>query len=131
MLKDYRDLVVWQKAMEFVERIYRASDRFPKLEEYGLKAQIRRGAVSVRSNIAEGHSRTSTREYLHHLSIARGSLCEVETQLLLAGRLHYLDESDTKQLIEASAVVKRLMNALLSALRNRLTSQPPTLNPNP
>lgn len=122
MVRDYRDLVVWQKAMEFVECIYQRSDRFPKPEEYGLKAQIRRAAVSVPSNIAEGHSRTSTREYLHHLSIARGSLCEVETQLLLAGRLHYLDESEIKPLIQASTAVKRLMNALLSSLRDRVAS---------
>ncbi len=86
-VKNYRELVVWQKAMTFVELVYRATRQFPREELYGLTNQLRRAAVSVPSNIAEGQGRFSTREFLSFLSIARGSLREAETQLMIAQRL--------------------------------------------
>jgi len=80
-VKDYRELIVWQKAVDLVEAVYRASASFPKEEVYGLTCQVRRAAVSVPSSIAEGPPRTTTADFLHFLSVARGSLKEVETQL--------------------------------------------------
>src|SRR5258708_1498266 len=95
-IKSYRDLETWQTAMGLVAQIYRVTKIFPKDELYSLTSQLRRAAVSVPSNIAEGQGRDSTKEFLHHLSIAHGSLCEVETQLLIAQRLEYLsgEEAD-------------------------------------
>ena len=82
-IKSYRDLIVWQKAMDLVEDVYKKTKGFPREELYGLTSQLRRAVVSVPSNNAEGQGRNSTKEFLHHLSIAYGSLCEVETQCLL------------------------------------------------
>jgi len=89
-LKSFRDLRVWQLAMELVEITYRLTKNFPKDEMYGLTSQVQRAAVSVPSNIAEGHTREHTREFLHHLSIAQASLAELETQLEIGARLKYL-----------------------------------------
>jgi four helix bundle protein len=90
-IKTYRDLTVWQKAVDLVADAYRLSDRFPRSEEFALRLQLRRAAVSVPANIAEGHGRTGIGEYLHHLSIAHGSIAELETLLTVAVRLGYLD----------------------------------------
>jgi four helix bundle protein len=86
----FRDLRVWQRAIDLVAAVYRISGKFPKGEVFGLTGQMRRAAVSVPSNIAEGHTRASTKEYLNHISIAQGSLAEVETQLEIAARLGYV-----------------------------------------
>src|SRR5215813_8100790 len=86
----YRDLLVWQEAMKLAEMVYHATSEFPKEELYGLTAQARKSAVSIPSNIAEGAARNSSRELYHYLGISAGSLAEVETQLELAARLHYL-----------------------------------------
>src|SRR5580692_9874461 len=85
--KSFRELVVWQRSMELAEVLYRLTSTFPKEEIYGLRAQIRRSAVSVPSNIAEGQGRLSTGEFRHFLGIARGSNCELQTQLEIARRL--------------------------------------------
>lgn len=106
-VRNYSDLIVWQKAMDLVEAVYRV---FPKEEVYGLTAQLRRAAVSVPSNIAEGQGRRSTREFLHYLSIAHGSLRELETQLLIAARLGYCDAAEQENLTEITAEVGRLIN---------------------
>src|SRR5215472_7891804 len=92
MSSSFRELQVWQRGMQIVESVYRVSGGFPKSETYGLTSQVRRAAVSVPSNIAEGHTRASTKEYLRHISVAEGSLAEVETQLELAARLNYIGE---------------------------------------
>src|SRR4051812_21730458 len=89
-VNQFRDLDVWQRSMDVVETVYRLSGGFPKAETYGLTGLIRRAVISVPSNIAEGHTRESTKEYLKHVSIAQASLAEVETQLELAGRLKYI-----------------------------------------
>lgn len=91
-LKSYRDLLAWQKAMDLVISIYKVSALFPKEEKYSLTQQIRRAVVSVPSNIAEGYGRKHRGDYTHHLSIANGSLKEVETQLIVAGRLVYINQ---------------------------------------
>jgi len=93
MLKSYRELLVWQKAIELTVLVYRLTEVFPKREVYGLAAQLRRAAVSIPSNIAEGYGRGSRKEYLQFLSIAQGSLKELETQIILAQRLTYSTQS--------------------------------------
>jgi four helix bundle protein len=115
-VRNYSELIAWQKAMDLVEGIYSATKQFPKEEIYGLTSQIRRAAVSVPSNIAEGQGRKSTNEFLHHLSIAYGSLREVETQVLIAERLHYLGREGISHLLELSAEVGRLINGLSHSL---------------
>ncbi|MDT4952527.1 MAG: hypothetical protein QOJ02_665 [Acidobacteriota bacterium] len=118
-VRNYSELVAWQKAMDLVEGIYAATKKFPKEEIYGLTSQIRRAAVSVPSNIAEGQGRKSVNEFLHHLSIAYGSLREVETQILIAGRLSYLEQEEINHLLELSAEVGRLLNGLSHSLKSR------------
>lgn len=115
-VRNYSELVAWQKSMDLVERVYAATKQFPKEELYGLTSQIRRAAVSIPSNIAEGQGRKSTNEFLHHLSIAYGSLREVETQILIAGRLHYLAQEEINHLLELSAEVGRIINGLSKSL---------------
>src|SRR5947207_6169037 len=90
----FRELRVWEGGMDLVEAVYRLSEGFPRTEVYGLTSQVRRAAVSVPSNIAEGHTRASTKEYLNHLSMAQASLAEMETQLEIAQRLNYIASSD-------------------------------------
>jgi four helix bundle protein len=99
-----------------VEGIYRISERFPKAEIYGLTSQVRRGVVSIPSNIAEGQGRNGSREFLHHLAIAYGSLSEVETQLVIARRLGYIDEEQLGNVLGKAAEVGRLINGLASAI---------------
>jgi four helix bundle protein len=113
---DYRDLTAWQQAMDLVESVYLHSDSFPSHETFGLRMQLRRAAVSVPSNIAEGQGRRSSREFAKFLRIARGSLCEVETQALIAQRLGYLNASGGKALIDRCAEVGRLINGLIRSL---------------
>jgi four helix bundle protein len=129
----FRELQVWQRGMEIVEAVYRVSRDFPKAETYGLTSQIRRAAVSVPSNIAEGHARTSTKEYLRHVMIAQGSLAEVETQLELAARLNYIGMEQWKPLGDECVILSKQLNQLRDALSKRLVAgpnpQPPTPNP--
>jgi four helix bundle protein len=112
----FRDLVVWQKAMDVVESIYHATQRWPREETYGLRDQVRRAAVSVPANIAEGQGRNSAREFHQFLAVARGSLGEVETHLLIAQRLRYLDEATTEALIRQTTEVGRLLHGLRQSL---------------
>ena len=115
-IRNYRDLLVWQKAMDLAETIYRATARFPKEETYGLRAQLRDSAVSIPSNIAEGYGRGSDRELRRFLFIARGSLGEAETQVLLAERFCYLSDQTARQILGASAEEGRLINGLANKL---------------
>lgn len=112
----YKDLVAWQKAMELVVKIYHVTDEFPRQEVFGLVNQVRRAAVSIPSNIAEGQGRGTTRDFLHFLAVARGSLQEVETQLLIANRLGYLPENNTGPLINLIGEVARIMHGLRASL---------------
>ena len=113
----YRDLVAWQKARRFVVEIYRATKSFPAEERYGLTAQIRRAAVSVPSNIAEGQGRRLPGDFQLFLRHARGSLLEVETQLIIACDLGYLTRSETQRLLKLSAEVGRILNGLIASLK--------------
>ncbi len=114
--KIYSDLIVWQRAMDLVEQVYLASKSFPKEETYGLCSQLRRACVSIPSNIAEGQGRNSAKEFLHFLSIAYGSLREAETQILIAGRLAYLEQKQVTALMELAGEVGRLLNGLSKSL---------------
>jgi four helix bundle protein len=114
--KSYRELIVWQKAMALARQAYALSQGLPKAEAYGLLSQIRRAAVSVPSNIAEGHGRLTDSQFRHFLGTARGSLYEMQTQLELAGDLGYLDEGLVGELMERGWEVARLINGLLSVL---------------
>jgi four helix bundle protein len=123
VLNSYRDLLVWQKAMELVVGTYRFSSSFPREELYGLTSQLRRASVSVPSNIAEGYGRASRKEYIQFLYVAQGSLKETETQIILAEMLGYASRDATKSLLEKSAVVGKLLGGLIRALR-RKTNEP-------
>ena len=125
-LQSYRDLVVWQKAMDLVEEIYRLTKMLPKEELYALATQIRRAAISIPANIAEGYGRLHRKEYLNHLSIARGSLMEVETQLELIVRLHYGSREQVRIAWALTQEIGRLLNSLLRSLgaRNSQDSTP-------
>lgn len=119
-LNSFRDLRVWQLSMELVEIIYRLTQNFPKYEIYGLSSQIQRAAVSVPSNIAEGHTREHTKEFLHHLSIAQASLAELETQLEIAARLNYFETSKLDPILERVVSLGKQLYALRNALLRRL-----------
>ena len=108
----YKELIVWQKGMDLVEQVYLATKAFPKEELYGLTNQLRRAAVSVPSNIAEGQARNSTSEFCNFLSIARGSLAEVETQLLLAIRFKYLSEDQCTHAFDLITQIAKMLNTL-------------------
>lgn len=116
-VRNYSDLIAWQKAMDLVEMVYAATKHFPKEELYGLTNQVRRAAVSVPSNIAEGQGRKSTNEFLRYLSMAHGSLREVETQVIIAARLLYLEERETNDLLALASEVGKLINGLINSLR--------------
>ncbi len=117
--EEYRELIVWQRAMDLAESVYKLTYDFPRQEMYGLTSQVRRSAVSIPSNIAERQGRSSTRDFLNFLSIARGSLCETETQVLLAQRLGYLKGRDGSGVLNQAAEVGRLINGLSNALSRK------------
>jgi len=115
-IKSYRELHVWQKSMELVIECYRLVEKFPKYEIYGLGSQLRRVVVSVVANIAEGHERSHSKEFIQHLSIAYGSLAGVETHLEIAQRLQYIEKEEQEILAEKSATIGRMLNALKRSL---------------
>ena len=123
IVNGYRDLFVWQRAMDLVVEAYRLTDAFPQQEKYGLAQQLRRASVSVPSNIAEGHGRDHLGDYLHHLSIATGSLMEVETQVLIAGRMAYLRKEDEVRILSHAGEVSRMLSGLTRALKKRKFSR--------
>lgn len=115
-LSSYRELIVWQKAIELVADIYAITRRFPREETYGLAAQMRRCAVSIPSNIAEGQGRTTRGEFMLFLGHARGSLFELETQLTIAAKLEYLTSEAAEHLRSRATEVARILNGLLTSL---------------
>lgn len=119
-VKSYQDLIVWQKAMGLVEMVYQATKAFPREELYGLTNQVRRAAVSIPSNIAEGHARNSTAEFRNFLSIAQGSKAEVETQIQIANRLHYISPQQAQEILS----LLREISKMLMGLKNKLTPHP-------
>jgi len=120
-MKDtYRDLVAWQRAMVLVTQVYRATEAFPRREIYGLTNQLRRAAVSVPSNIAEGKGRRSKKEYLQFLFKARGSLFEVETQLEISNNLGYIAADQYVAIQEQSGSVARVLGGLIVAVERQI-----------
>lgn len=111
-MRGHRDLVAWQKAMELAKQVYVLTNSFPKHEVYGLSSQLRRAAVSIPSNLAEGAGRNSQREFGYFISTARGSLAEVETQIELAVFLHYIPEETAKGLLARVSDLGRLLTGL-------------------
>ena len=125
MLKHYRELTVWQKSFDLCVSVYRKTRRFPKNELYGLTTQMQRASVSIPSNIAEGFGRRTTADFLRSLYIAYGSVCELQTQVMLASTLKYLVQADADALLGAVGDVERLTKALIRSLeRKRSTAGP-------
>jgi four helix bundle protein len=115
-VRDYTELIAWKKAMAFVTDIYKISENFPSRELYGLSSQLRRAAVSIPSNIAEGQGRRSTKEFKHFLSNAQGSLCEVETQVRIAGNLGYISQQTVEELLDKAGEIGRILHGLQASL---------------
>ena len=118
-VRNYRDLKVWQKGVDLVVQCCQITEIFPRRERYGLVSQIRRAAVSIPANIAEGNGRDHLGDYLRHLSFASGSLKEVETQLWIANRLQFVDEPRLDEVLKGTAEVGRMLSGLKRSLRRR------------
>jgi four helix bundle protein len=116
-VRSYGDLVAWQKSVDLVVAVYELTQLLPREEMYGLTSQMRRAAVSIPSNIAEGHGRASRGEYLNHLGVAYGSLMELETQILISRRLNYFGPEQVETLMASANEVGRLINGLSNSLR--------------
>ncbi len=123
VINSFRDLRVWQAGIELVERVYRVTHTFPKHEIYGLASQMQRAAVSVPSNIAEGHTREHSKEYLNHLSIAQASLAELETQLEIAARLSYMTSAQLNEFSASTVSLGKQLYALRNAVRKSLVAR--------
>jgi four helix bundle protein len=119
MLKNYKELKVWQKSYRLCMEIYKVTGKFPNEEKYGLTSQIRRSAVSIPSNIAEGYGRKTTADYIRMLYIAYGSLCELETQIMIADDLNYAMHADKEQLRKLISEVERMLKALIRSLEEK------------
>ena len=115
-MKTHKDLVVWNKSMELVIATYKLSSKFPEEEKFGLSSQMRRAAVSIPSNIAEGAARNSTKEYIRFLYIALGSLSELETQFLISNRLEYLNDL----LEDAITEIRKMLLSLIKSLKKKI-----------
>jgi four helix bundle protein len=113
----YQDLVAWQKAIAFVQRVYTVTSKFPQEEMFGLKSQMRRSVVSVPSNIAEGQGRASRGEFLQFLGHARGSLYELETQIVIASKLAYLSAPERDSMLMEAQHLGRILNGLIGSLK--------------
>jgi len=121
-IKSYRDLQVWQKAMDLVVESYKVVNLLPKNEVYSLATQIQRAAVSIPANIAEGHARAHLGDYLHHLSCANGSLMELETHFLIANKLSYITEPQLESVLRSTSELGRMLAGLTSKLKARRES---------
>lgn len=119
-VQTYRDLQVWQNARVLVKHVYEVTDSFPKKEQYRLVDQMCRAAISIPSNIAEGHGRRSTRDYIRFLNIAYGSLMECEAQSYVAFDLNCISQTQRDRLLSAMSEVARMLNGLINALERKL-----------
>lgn len=120
---NYKQLRVWQNGMELVRRVYRLTRGFPRHEVFGLSSQVQRAAVSVPANIAEGHTRGTTKEFLRYVTIAHGSLAELETMFMAARDLQYIDAQSFDQLADLCDATGKMLGALRRALVKKLRSQ--------
>ena len=122
-VRNYADLIAWLKAMLLAEFVYKATQQMPREELYGLVSQMRRAAVSIPSNIAEGEGRRSDGHLRHTLTVSYGSLRELETQLLLCGRLRFLSEPELKQVFDLCEEVGRILNGLMKTVKGRIENR--------
>jgi four helix bundle protein len=120
-INSYRDLVVWQSGIKLAKAIYQATGSFPREEQYGLTSQLRRAAVSIPSNIAEGHNRGFTKEYIHFLAVALGSLAEIETQVILSRELNHLDEGTSVRILTECESLGRRLRSLSRSMRGKVS----------
>src|SRR5438552_2056356 len=120
-IRSYRDLIVWQKAVDFAVGCYRICRTFPRNEIYGLASQIQRAAVSIPANIAEGHGRDHLGDYLHHLSVANGSLMELETHLLLLPRLSYVSSNELERAFTLTDEIGKMLSGLSKSLKGKIS----------
>ena len=127
MIQSYKDLIVWQKAMQMTEMVYSMVKKLPKEETYALSDQMRRAAVSIPSNIAEGYGRNSKKEYIQFLSIAKGSGYELETQMILTIRIGYVTEQEILPIMNLLTEIGKIINSMISKLK----TNPKSLTPNP
>lgn len=118
-MKTFRDLLIWQKSMDFVTKIYKMSKSFPKDENYGLTSQIRRSAVSIPSNISEGYGRDGVNDYLRFLNIAMASLFELQTQLEISYNLEYIDKENFDSLYELSREIERMLSSFIRSIKSK------------
>ena len=119
IVRSYKELIVWQKSMDLTIMVYKAVKQLPKEDIFSLSDQIRRAAISIPSNIAEGQQRLSGKEFIHFLSIAKGSLAELETQLMICERLNYMTSAQTKPIMDLCIEISKMLNSLLKQLQNR------------
>jgi four helix bundle protein len=118
-MKTFRELIVWQKSMNFVTEVYKASKQFPKDENFGLISQIRRSAVSIPSNISEGYGREGLNDYLRFLNIAMASLFELQTQIEIAFNLEYINKEIFGSLYELSREIERMLSSFIRSLKSK------------
>ena len=116
-MSNFQNLLVWQKAMDFVREMYRVTTKFPDNEKFGLISQLRRAAVSIPSNIAEGCERKTPKDFANFLTIARGSAAEIETQILLALSLNFLDKENAKKILDQIAEIKKMLFGLRAKIQ--------------
>ena len=122
MIKHYRDLKVWQKAMDMAEEIFKNTTAFPSEQRYVMVSQMQRCALSVPSNIAEGRSRHSEKDFIYHLNVAKASLAELETQIILASRLEYIKADKAENLLYQTEEITKMLHGLKTSLRNEETT---------
>lgn len=118
-IRDFRDLLVWQRAMDLAEEIYTLTKKLPREEQFGLTSQLRRAAVSIASNIAEGHCRQG-REYHRFLSMAKGSAAEIQTQLIITTRIKYFSSGDISAGLKLAEEIKKMSSAIMAKINSRL-----------
>ena len=119
--KSYRDLIVWQKSVQLAKSVYEVTGKFPRQEQFGLVTQLRRAAVSVPSNIAEGQARRKTGEFIRFISYSEGSIAEIDTQLVLSINLGYCGASEVRDLFQSIAELRRMLSGLRQKLSNPKT----------
>lgn len=117
-MRDFRNLEIWKRSRILVKLVYEVTSDFPKSEHYGLSSQLQRSAVSIASNIAEGCSRSSEREFIRFLEIAQGSAFEMETQLILANDISYIDDELLSQLLKETHILQKKINKLITVIKN-------------
>ena len=122
-IDSYKDLLVWKKALSLVKTVYKVTQEFPKDEMWSLTSQVKRAAVSIASNIAEGSSKRSTREFIRFLNMSYGSLSELEAQLIIAHELEFINKGDLDAVLIPANEIGKMLNGLIRSLNNKLNSE--------